>query len=110
MSAERHPVEKKFSFTGMKNSLMNFVNTQIFRFEKKNIEEKMREPVNNHFKTPEQMEADFSMEMNPVYSIQKEYSVEEIYLMTIDLTQRKDGYTNIPDLVNVNAACLEENY
>lgn len=110
MSAENLHSEKKFSLTGMKNTVMNFVANQLFRFDRKHIAAKMQEPVNNYLKTPEEIEQDFSIETCTPYNLFKEKTAEEIYLLTIQHSENKDGYLNIPDSVNINSGFMEENY
>ena len=110
MSGENLHSEKRFSFSGIKNSVRNFVSSQLFRFERKNAEKQMQQPVNNYFKTPEEMEADFSLEMSGQITLFKEKTAEEIYLLAISHSESKDGYFNIPDPVNINSGFMEENY
>lgn len=110
MNPENQQSEKKFSLTGMKNTVINFVSNQLFRFDRKYIAAKMVEPVNNYFKTPEQMEHDFSLEMGTPFNLFKEKTAEDIYLLAIHNSENKDGYLNTPDPVNINSGFMEENY
>ena len=109
MSVENLHNERKLSFSGVKSTVMNFVNQHLFRFEKRSIDQQMQEPVNNYFKTTEEMEADFSVETyNEIGSGEK--TAEEIYFLAMTHTEIRDGYLNIPDPVNIKSGFMEENY
>ncbi len=104
MNQENLLTQKGFSFSGLKDTVVSFVHTQLNRLEKK--EKRVLQSINNYLKTPEEIDADFSQQVNfhgMVVAIEKSSS-------TTKLIEYKDGYINIHDPEIINQGFMEENY
>ena len=105
MNQENLPAEKGFSFSGLKESAVDFVHTQLNRLEKR-VERQVLAPINNYLKTLEEIEADFSHQVNfqgLIIAVEKNGSYA-------NLIEHKDGYINIHDPEIINQGFMEENY
>lgn len=105
MNQENLQAEKGFSFSGLKDSVVGFVHTQLNRLERK-VEKRVLDPINNFLKTPEEMDADFSQRVNfqgMIAAVEKNFSHTK-------LVEYKDGYINIHDPEIINQGFMEENY
>lgn len=105
MNHENMLVEKGFSFSDLKDSVVSFVNTQLDRLEKK-VGKNVLNPINNYLKTPEEIEADLSHQVN----FQRVALVVEVNGSSTNLIEHKDGYINIHDPEFLNKGFMEENY
>jgi hypothetical protein len=105
MSHEHLEVEKGFSLSGLKDSVVGFVHTQLNRLERK-VEKNVLNPVNNYLKTPEEIEADLSLQVN-FQGVVLAVEMEQYFIRT---TAHKDGYINIHDPEVMNQGFMEENY
>ena len=105
MSHKIHQLEKGFSLCDLKDSVVSFVNTQLNRIERQ-VEKKVINPINNYLKTPEEIDADLSHQVN----FQKMILSVEIDSSYAHLKEYKDGYNNIHDLGLINQGFMEENY
>ena len=97
--------EKAFSFSDLKDSVVSFVSTQLNRLDKA-MDKQVLQPINNYLKTPEEIEADFSQQLNfqgMVVAVEKNSSYTK-------LVEYKDGYINIHDPELINQGFMEENY
>lgn len=105
MNQENIQTEKGFSFSGLKDTVVGFVHTQLNRLEK-NVEKRVLNPINNFLKTPEEMDADFSHHVNfhgMIAAVEKSFSHTK-------LVEYKDGYINIHDPDLISQGFMEENY
>ncbi|MCG2617185.1 hypothetical protein LZZ85_23015 [Terrimonas sp. NA20] len=105
MSHEIHQLEKGFSLSGLTSSVTSFVHTQLDRFEK-SVERRVLNPINNYLKTPDEIDADLTQQVNfqqVVVSVEVDGSYGK-------LKAYKDGYNNIHDLGLINQEFMEENY
>lgn len=105
MKQENLQAEKGFSFSGLKDTVVGFVHTQLNKLEK-NVGKRVMDPINNFLKTPEEMDADFSHHVNFHSMIA---AVEKSFTHT-KLVEYKDGYINIHDPEIINPGFMEENY
>jgi hypothetical protein len=105
MSHDIHHLEKGFSLRDLKDSVTNFVQTQLDRLERK-VEQRVLNPINNYLKTPEEIDADLTHQVN----FQRVTVSVEIDGSYAKLKEYKDGYNNIHDLGLINQEFMEENY
>ena len=66
-------IEAAFSFSELNKNVAGISEKKIFRFEKNQANRPFVKPINNYLKTPEEMDAEFSLEMNANKSILKEH-------------------------------------
>lgn len=105
MSHKIHDLEKGFSLGDLKDSVVSFVSTQLDRIERQ-VEKKVVNPINNYLKTPEEIEADLSHQVN----FQRMILSVEIDNSYASLKDYTDGYNNIHALGLINQGFMEENY
>lgn len=105
MNQENLQIEKGFSFSGLKDTVVGFVHTQLNRLERK-VEKRVLDPINDFLKTPEEMDADFFQHINyhgMIAAVERSFSHTK-------LIEYKDGYINIHDPEIINQGFMEENY
>jgi 16S rRNA C967 or C1407 C5-methylase (RsmB/RsmF family) len=105
MNQENLQAEKGFSFSGLKDTVVNFVSSQLNRLDKA-VEKQVLQSINNYLKTPEEIDADFSHQINfqgMVVAVEKNSSYTK-------LVEYKDGYINIHDPESITQGFMEENY
>lgn len=105
MSHENPQVMKVPSLSEIKDTVVTFVHTQWSRLER-NVEKRVLNPINNYLKTPEEMEAEFSHQVN----FHQVVMATELSSSFAYLTEHKDGYTNIHDPELIKQGFMEENY
>ena len=103
MSHEILGVLKFPSLSEVKESVAGLVHT-LDRIDGK-MKRQLVSPVNNYLKTPEEIEAELSCQVN----------FEGITLAAgpntrIKIIEHKDGYINIHDPESINQGFMEENY
>ncbi|MET0462175.1 MAG: hypothetical protein ABW007_03440 [Chitinophagaceae bacterium] len=105
MSHNIQQSEKGFSLSDLKDSVTNFVHSQLDRLER-NVEQRILNPINNYLKTPEEIDADLTQQV----SFQRVVVSVEVDGSYAKLKEYKDGYNNIHDLGLINQEFMEENY
>lgn len=105
MSHENPQVVKVPSLSEIKETVVTFVNTQWNRLER-NVEKRVLNPINNYLKTPEEIEAEFSHQVN----FQRVAIAAELTGSLVQLIEHKDGYINIHDPEVMKQGFMEENY
>lgn len=99
--------EASFSFSELKQNVAIFEKT-IFGVEKNHANLALVQPINNYLKTPEEMDAEFSLEMNINKSILKEHrDIFDTYGRVIK-NKDKNIYAYSPD--DTRSGYMEENY
>ena len=97
--------ETTFSFSELKKTVTGAIEKQIFRFEKNRAD--LVKTINNYLKTPEEMDAEFFLEMNANKLMKKEYTG---IFDTYDRIINKDGNTNTYGPDDTPSGFMEENY
>lgn len=97
--------ETTFSFSELKKNVTGAIEKQIFRFEKHRTD--LVKTINNYLKTPEEMDAEFSLEMNANKLMMKEYTG---IFDTYDTIINTDGNTNTYGPDDTPSGFMEENY
>ncbi|PZR26941.1 MAG: hypothetical protein DI535_12255 [Citrobacter freundii] len=105
MSHENTQVIKVPSLSEIKDTVVTFVNTQWNRLER-NVEKRVLNPVNNYLKTPEEIEAELSYQVN----FQRAALTSGLTGSFVQLVEYKDGYINIHDPEIMKQGFMEENY
>ena len=98
--------ETTFSFSDLKKNVTGVIEKQIFRFEKSRTE--LVKTINNYLKTPEEMDAEFFLEMNMNKLTTKEYT--GIYDTYDRIIKNKDRNTNTYGPDDTPSGFMEENY
>ncbi len=98
--------ETTFSFSELKKNVTDTIEKKIFRFEKNCTN--LAKNINNYLKTPEEMDAEFSLEMNMNKLMSKEYT--DVYDTYGRMIQSKDGNTNTYSPDDTHSGFMEENY
>ena len=97
--------ETTFSLSGLTKTATEVIENRTYRFEK-NRSYPAR-TINTFLKTPEEMDADFWLEMNRNRMMTKEYSdIHDTYGMI----RNGDGNTNTYSPDNTPSGFMEENY
>lgn len=98
--------ETTFSFSELKKNVTGVIEKQIFRLEKNRTD--LVKTINNYLKTPEEMDAEFFLEMNTNKLMIKEYAgIFDTYARII---KNKDGNTNTYGPDDTPSGFMEENY
>lgn len=99
--------ETTFSFSDLKKNVTGAIEKQIFRFEKNRTD--LVKTINNYLKTPEEMDAEFCLEMNMNKLMMKEYTgIFDTYDRMI--IKNMDGDTNTYGPDDTPSGFMEENY
>lgn len=93
------------SFTGLTKTVTEIIERKKQRFEKWDISPV--KTINNYLKTPEEMDAEFCLEMNRNNKVNKEYA--GIY-GTYGTFVHEDGNTNTYGSDGTPSGFMEENY
>ena len=98
--------ETTISFSEIKKNTTGIVEGKMFRFERTRTDSvKM---INNYLKTPEEMDAEFCLEMNTNKLVMKEYTgVSDTYGRIL---KNKDGNSNTYSPDDTHSGFMEENY
>ena len=98
--------ETTFSFSELKKNVAGVIENKTFRFEKTRTDSV--KTINNYLKTPEEMDAEFCLEMNMNKLMTKEYAgIFDTYGRVI---KNKDGNTNTYSSDDTPSGFMEENY
>jgi len=100
--------ETTFSFSELRKKSVDLSEKKIFGFEKTRSNLSLEQTINNYLKTPEEMEAEFTLEMNTSKLMIKEYT--DIFDTYGRLAQNKDGHTNTYSPDDTSSGFMEENY
>ena len=98
--------ETTFSFSELKKNVTGAIEKQIFRFEKHRTD--LVKTINNYLKTPEEMDAEFFLEMSTNKLMMKEYT--GIFDTYDRIVKNKDGNTNTYGPDDTPSGFMEENY
>jgi hypothetical protein len=98
--------ETTFSFSELKKNVTGVIENKTFRFERTRTDSV--KTINNYLKTPEEMDAEFCLEMNMNKLMMKEYAgIFDTYGRII---KNKDGNTNTYSPDDTPSGFMEENY
>jgi hypothetical protein len=100
--------ETAFSFSELREKAADLSEKKIFGFEKTCANLTLEQTINNYLKTPEEMEAEFSLEMNATKSMIKDYT--DIFDTYGRLVKKKDGHANTYSPDDTPSGFMEENY
>jgi hypothetical protein len=100
--------ETTFSFSELRKKVVELSEKKIIGFEKKLGDLPIVKTINNYLKTPEEMDADFFLEMNATKLMFKEHpGTFDTYGRVI---KNKDGNTNTYSPDDTHSGFMEENY
>jgi hypothetical protein len=100
--------ETTFCFSELKKNVTDNIEKKISGFEKKLADMPIVKTINNFLKTPEEMDEEFSSEMNTGKSMIKEYTgIFDTYGRLVDY---KDGNSNTYSPDSTPSGFMEENY
>lgn len=100
--AETVSMETAFPFSEL--STIAVLQDQSFNYSKTNTDLHLQNTINNYLKTPEEMDADFRLEMNSLKSHPRDqYNKLNTTRWSLDKYN-----TSIPD--NIHSGFMEENY
>jgi hypothetical protein len=94
------------SFSGLTKSTTEVIERRPYRFEKSLSY--TAKTINNYLKTPEEMDAEFCLEMNTKRMMNKEYT--SMYNTYRRMIENEDGNTNTYSPDDTPSGFMEENY
>jgi len=98
--------ETAFPFSELKKNVTGVIENKTLRFERNRTGSV--KTINNYLKTPEEMDAEFCLEMNTNKLMIKEYS--GLFDTYGRLMKNKDGNTNMYSSNDTPSGFMEENY
>jgi len=100
--------ETTFSFSELRKKVVDLSEKKIFEFEKKLGDLSLVKTINNYLKTPEEMDAEFCLEMNTgKLMIQEHKDLSDTYGR---LVEYKDDTSNTYSPDGTPSGFMEENY
>lgn len=100
--AETSRIETAFSFPEL--NTIAVLQDQSFNYNKTNTDLYLQNTINNYLKTPEEMDADFRLEMNSL----KTYPRDQYNNLNTTRWSLDKYNVSIPD--NIHSGFMEENY
>ena len=100
--------ETLFSFSELRKEVANSGEKKIFGFEKTRTDLSLEQTINNYLKTPAEMDAEFSLEMNTGKLMIREHT--DSYDTYGRLVEYNEGNTNTYSPDNTPSGFMEENY
>lgn len=98
--------ETAFSFSELKKNVTGSIENKTFRFERTRTDSV--KTINNYLKTPEEMDAEFCLEINTNKLMIKEYA--NMFDTYGRIMKNKDGNTNSYSPDDTPSGFMEENY
>jgi len=97
-----------FSFSELRKKVMGLSEKKIFGFEKSSTNLSLEQTINNYLKTPEEMDAEFSLEMNTGKLMIQEHT--DLFDTYGRLVEYKDDTSNTYSPDGTPSGFMEENY
>lgn len=100
--------KSRFTFSELRKKVVALSEKKIFGFEKTNPDLSVEQTINNYLKTPAEMDAEFSLEMNTgKLMVQEHTDLPDTYGK---LVEYKDDTSNTYDPDSTPSGFMEENY
>ncbi len=97
-----------FSFSKLKKNVTGVIEKKIFGFEKSQANLSLVQTINNYLKTTEEMDAEFSSEMNAHTLMDIQHT--DIFETYGKVTKSRDGNSYAYSPEDIHLEFMEENY
>ena len=107
---QTEPLKRKsrFSFSELRKKVAELSEKKVFGFEKTNTNLSLEQTINNYLKTPAEMDAEFSLEMNTGKLVVQEH--KDLFDTYGRLVEYKDDNSKTYSPDSDPSGFMEENY